>query len=256
MVHFVGAGCGAADLITVRGAELLSRADVVVWAGSLVNPELLERCRAGAEIHDSSRMTLSETTAVLADAEARGLTSVRLHTGDPALYGAMREQMEELERLGIPFDVVPGVSSLFGAAAALRTELTVPGASQSLIVTRLGGRTAVPESESLRSLASHGAGMAVFLSAARIGEVVAELLAGGAFTERTEAAVVYRASWSDEKIVRGTLGDIAEKARSAGIDRHALILAGGFLGRGGRSRLYAPDFSTAFRIADECVDKK
>ena len=247
MIHFVGAGPGAPDLITLRGAALLREADVVIWAGSLVNPALLENCKAKCELFDSSRMTLDEVLAVMERAESEGKTTVRLHTGDPSLYGALREQLDALRERGVAFDVTPGVSSLFGAAAALGAEFTLPGVSQSLIVTRLAGRTSVPEGEALRSLARHGASMALFLSAGMLDEVQAELLAGG-FTPDTPAALVYKATWPDEQIVRCTVGTLAAAGAEAGITKTALILVGGFLDAPyEKSRLYDPSFTTGFR---------
>ena len=253
MIYFVGAGSGAADLITVRGMRLLERADVVVWAGSLVNAELLSYCKPTCEIHDSAKMTLEETDAILQNAARKGKVCVRLHTGDPALYGAIREQMEALDAAGIPYEVVPGVSSMFAASAALKREFTVPGVSQTVIVSRMEGRTSVPEREKIRSLAVHGTTMVLFLSSGMIGALVQELLSGGAYTDATPCAVVYKASWTDEKIVRGTLSDIAKKAADAGITKTALVLVGDFLGdRYELSRLYDKHFSTEYRqgVAD------
>ena len=247
MIHFVGAGPGAPDLITLRGAALLREADVVIWAGSLVNPALLDNCKIGCEIFDSSRMTLDEVLAVMERAEAEGKTTVRLHTGDPSLYGALREQLDALRQRDIAFDVTPGVSSLFGAAAALGAEFTLPGVSQSLIVTRLAGRTPVPEKEALRSLARSGASMAQFLSAGMLDEVQTELLAGG-YAPDTPAALVYKASWPDERVVRCTVGTLAAAGAEAGIAKTALILIGGFLDTPyEKSRLYDPSFTTGFR---------
>lgn len=249
MVHFVGAGPGAPDLITVRGAALLGRADVVVYAGSLVNPELLGLCREGCRVHDSARMTLEEVLDVMAGAEARGEETVRLHTGDPSIYGAVREQMEGLDRLGVPYDVVPGVPSLCGAAAALREEYTVPGVSQALVVCRMAGRTPVPAGQGVAELAAHGASMAVFLSAG-MPEALQEELLKGAYTEDTPAAVVYKATWPEERVARCRLGELARTVREAGATRAALVLVGGFLGEGGqRSRLYDPGFATGYRQA-------
>ena len=190
MVHFVGAGPGAPDLITLRGAALLQRADVVIYAGSLVNPALLENTRPGVEIYNSAEMTLEEVLAQMQAAEAQGQDTVRLHTGDPSLYGAVREQMDALDALGIPWDDTPGVSSFCGAAAALGAEYTLPGVSQTLIVTRLAGRTGVPEREALPALAAHGASMALFLSAGNL-EGVQQALLEGAYHEDTPAAIVY-----------------------------------------------------------------
>lgn len=250
MVHFVGAGPGAPDLITLRGAKLLEAADVVIYAGSLVNPALLELCKAGCEIHDSAVMTLGEVIGVMERSEAAGKTTVRLHTGDPSLYGAVREQFDALRERGVAFDVTPGVSSLFGAAAALEAEYTLPGVSQSLIVTRLAGRTDVPEGEALRGLARHGASMALFLSAGMLDRVQEELLAGGREPD-TPAALVYRATWPDEKTVRCTVATLAAAGAAEGIRKTALVLVGGFLDAPyEKSKLYDPSFSTAFRRAE------
>ena len=250
MIYFVGAGSGAADLITVRGMRLLEKADVVVWAGSLVNAELLSYCKPGCEVHDSAKLTLEETNSILQEAERNGKSCVRLHTGDPAIFGAIREQMELLDKAGICYEVVPGVSSMFAAAAALKREFTVPGVSQTVIVSRMEGRTPVPEREKIRSLATHGATMVLFLSSGMIPALVEELLAGGSYTEQTPCAVVYKASWKDEKIVRGHLSDIAQKAADAGISKTALVLVGGFLGDDYElSRLYDSHFSTEYRKA-------
>ena len=193
MIHFVGAGCGAADLITVRGKALLEQADVIVYAGSLVNPALLEYRKEGCRVYDSARMTLEEVLAVMQEAEAAGFDTVRLHTGDPCLYGAIREQMDQLDKLGIPYDYCPGVSAFSGAAAALKMEYTLPDISQSVVITRMAGRTAVPERESVRSFAAHGATMVLFLSAGLLEKTQAELLLGG-YREDTPAAIVYRSS--------------------------------------------------------------
>ncbi len=248
MVHFVGAGPGAPDLITLRGAELLKGADVVIYAGSLVNPALLGLAKEGCRIYNSAEMTLEQVLDVMKDAQGRGLDLVRLHTGDPCLYGAIREQMDELDRLGIPWDDTPGVSSFCGAAAALGAEFTLPGVSQTVIITRMAGRTPVPEGESLEKLASHGASMAIFLSAGMQKEVQAALLKGGAYTEDTPAAIVYKATWPEEKIVRCTVGDLAAAGDAAGIWKTAIILVGGFLGQSyERSKLYDPAFTTGFR---------
>ena len=248
MVHIVGAGCGAADLITLRGARLLGEADQVIYAGSLVNPELLRYARPGVPCHDSARLTLEEVLALVEQGEEKGWTTVRLHTGDPSLYGAIREQMDALEKRGIPFDVTPGVSSFCGAAAAVPAEYTLPGVSQSLIITRMAGRTPVPEGEALSALASHGASMALFLSAGMLREVTEELLAGGAYRPDTPAAIVYKASWPEEKVCRCTVAALEETARKHGITQTALILVGDFLGDDyRRSDLYNPAFSHGFR---------
>ena len=249
MVHFIGAGSGAADLITVRGAKLLSEADVIIWAGSLVNPALLEYAKSGCEFHNSAEMTLEEVLGVIEAAEAAGKTTVRLHTGDPCLYGAVREQFDALAARGIDYDVCPGVSAFCGAAAALRAEYTLPGVSQTVVITRAEGRTPVPEREQLRALAAHRATMVLFLSASLAEEVQAELLAGG-YPAETPAAVVSRATWPDERTWRCTVGTLAETMASNGVRKTALILVGDFLGNDyERSRLYDPGFTTGCREA-------
>ena len=248
MVHFVGAGPGAPDLITLRGAELLKKTDVVIYAGSLVNPALLGLAKEGCAVCNSAEMTLEQVLDVMKDAQEKKLDLVRLHTGDPCLYGAIREQMDALDALGIPWDDTPGVSSFCGAAAALGAEYTLPGVSQTVIITRMAGRTPVPEGESLEKLASHGASMAIFLSAGMQEQVQAALLAGGAYGEDTPAAIVYKATWPEEKIVRCTVGTLAAAGDAAGIWKTAIILVGGFLGRSyERSKLYDPEFTTEFR---------
>ena len=249
MVHFVGAGPGAPDLITLRGAELLKQADVIIYAGSLVNPALLELAKKDCAIHNSAAMTLEEVLAVMEQAEAAGKTTVRLHTGDPCVYGAIREQMDALDAMGIAYDDTPGVSSFCGAAAALRAEYTLPGVSQSVIITRLAGRTPVPDAESLSSMASHGASMAVFLSSGMLGRVQEELLKG-AYTEDTPAALVYKATWPEEKTVRCTVGTLAQAGEAHGISKTALVLVGNFLDSPyEKSKLYDPTFTTEFREA-------
>lgn len=249
MVHFVGAGCGAADLITLRGKAYLESADVVIYAGSLVNPELLAFAKPGCTVYNSAKMTLDEVIAVMEDAEGEGKTTVRLHTGDPSIYGAIREQMDRLEALQIPYDVCPGVSSFCGAAASLKTELTLPGVSQSVILTRVAGRTEVPERESIRTYAAHGATMVIFLSAGMLTELQRELLAGG-YAPQTPAAIVYKASWPDELILCGTVETLAELGERHGITKTALILVGNCLGDVyALSRLYDASFSTEYREA-------
>jgi len=249
MVHFVGAGPGAPDLITLRGAELLKTADVVIYAGSLVNPALLGMCKEGCSIYNSAEMTLEQVIAVMEAAEKEGKTTLRLHTGDPCLYGAIREQMDELDSLGISYDDTPGVSSFCGAAAAAHAEYTLPEVSQSVIITRMAGRTPVPEREGIASLAAHGATMVVFLSAGMLDGLRAELLKG-AYTEDTPVALVYKATWPEEKVVRCTLGQLAEAGRTHGIRKTALVLVGDFLaGKYERSKLYDPTFTTEFREA-------
>ena len=247
MVHFVGAGSGAPDLITLRGARLLGEADVVIYAGSLVNPELLTLTKPGCELHDSAKLTLEEVIALVEAAERMGKTTVRLHTGDPSIYGAVREQFDELAKRGIAFDVCPGVSSFCGAAAALRTEYTLPDVSQTVIITRAAGRTPVPERESIRSLAAHGATMVLFLSTALTETLQGELLAGG-YAAETPAAIVYKATWPEEKIFRCTVGTLHETAEKNRLRKTALIVVGGCLGKEYlRSMLYHPGFTTEYR---------
>lgn len=247
MVHFVGAGPGDPDLITLRGAELMRRAEVVIYAGSLVNPALLSLTKQGCSIYNSAEMTLEQVLAVMARAEQDQKTVVRLHTGDPSLYGAIREQMDELKRRGVPYDDIPGVSSFCGAAAALGAEYTLPGVSQSVIITRLAGRTPVPPGEDLASLASHGTSMVIFLSAGMLEQVQTQLLQG-AYTTDTPVALVYKASWPEEKVARGVLGELCALGKRAEISKTALILVGDFLGDAyDRSKLYDPAFTTGFR---------
>lgn len=251
IVHFIGAGPGDAELITVKGARLLREADVVVYAGSLVDRELVRTYAPNAEVYDSAAMNLEETTAVLAQAVADGKRAVRLHTGDPSIYGAIQEQMAELDALGIGYAVVPGVTSAFAAAATLKQELTLPEVSQTVVITRLAGRTPVPEREKLAGIAKLGATLVIYLSVSMIEQVVAELLEG-AYTPATPVAVVARASWPDEQSVQGTLADIADKVRDAGIGKQAIILVGDVLkarreGLKSKSLLYDKGFSHEFR---------
>ena len=249
MVHFVGAGSGAVDLITVRGAKLLSEADVVIYAGSLVNPEHLNRCKADCEIHDSAKLTLEEVIEIIKNADAQGKTTVRLHTGDSSIYGAVREQFDELDALGIAYDVCPGVSAFCGAAAALKAEYTLPDVSQTVIITRMEGRTPVPEKEKIRSLAAHQSTMVLFLSTGLLEGLQAELMAGG-YAPETPAAIVYKATWPDEKQFRCRLCDLARTAKENNITKTALIVVGGFLGEQyERSKLYDPSFTTELREA-------
>ena len=248
MVHIVGAGPGSPDLITVRGQRLLGEADVIIYAGSLVNPELLAFARKGAAVYDSAGMTLEEVMAVVEQSHQAGLAVVRLHTGDPCLYGAIREQMDWMDRQGIPYDICPGVSSFCGAASALGMEYTLPGVTQSVVITRMAGRTSVPEKESIRSFAAHGASMVIFLSAGMLEELSRELTAGG-YRQDTPAAIVYKATWPEEKVVRCTVGTLQESAQREGIRKTALIIVGDSVAQGGyeRSRLYDPVFTTEFR---------
>ena len=251
MVHIVGAGCGAPDLITIRGMRQLGEADVIIYAGSLVNTELLKYAKEGCELYDSARMTLEEIIDVISKAEEAGKTTVRLHTGDPSLYGAIGEQMSELDKLGIDYDITPGVSSFAGAAAALKAEYTVPDVSQTVIITRAAGRTPVPEKENLVSLASHGATMVLFLSTGLLEKATAELTEGG-YSPDTPAAIVYKASWDDEKVCRCTLATLRETAEKNDITKTALIVVGKFLEESNtRSLLYDPGFSTEFREAQK-----
>ena len=249
IVNFVGAGPGAADLITLRGKSLLEQAAVVIYAGSLVNPALLGYVPADCEIHNSAEMTLDEVIVTIQTAVSAGKSVVRLHTGDPSVYGAIREQMDRLEALGIDYAICPGVSSVNAAAAALRAEYTLPSVSQTVILTRAAGKTPVPERESVRALAAHGATMVLFLSSALLETVSADLIAGG-YAPETPAAIVYKASWPEEKIVRCTVGTLAASAADNNITKTALICVGEFLGGAYElSRLYAPDFSTEYRQA-------
>lgn len=248
MIHFVGAGSGAADLITVRGKKLLEEADVIIYAGSLVNPQLLDYKKEDCAVYNSAKMTLEEVLDVMFAAEAEGKTTVRLHTGDPCIYGAIREQMDVLDEKGIAYDYCPGVSSFCGAASALNLEYTLPDVSQTVIITRMAGRTPVPEGEALCKMASHGCTMVLFLSTGLLESVERELLAGGAYTEDTPAAIVYKATWPDERVLRCTVGTLAETARKNGVKKTALITIGGFLGdKYERSQLYHPDFTHEYR---------
>ena len=251
MVHFVGAGSGAVDLITVRGARFLEQADEIIYAGSLVNPELLSYAKQGCEIHNSAKMTLEEVIAVIRGAEAAGKTTVRLHTGDSSIYGAVREQFDELEKLGISYDVCPGVSAFCGAAAALRAEYTLPDVSQTVIITRAAGKTPVPERESIHALAAHQATMVLFLSTSLTDKLQQELLAGG-YDESTPAAVVYKATWPEEKIFRCTVGTLHKTVTENGLTKTSLIVVGSCLGDAYmRSLLYHPGFTTEFREATQ-----
>lgn len=255
MVHFIGAGPGDPELITRKGARLLQEADVVIYAGSLVNPALLSECRADAEIYDSKEMSFEDVCAVYLAASQRGADVARLHTGDPSLYGAIREQMDFLKVQNIPYDVCPGVSAFCGAAAALQAEYTLPSVSQTVIITRAEGRTPVPPRERLAQLAAHQATMVLFLSATLAEKAQAELLAGG-YPADTPTAVVFRASWPDEQVVRTTLSGLSEvfadpAARNeAGRPKPALIIVGRAISEDTAydfSKLYDASFTTAFR---------
>ena len=251
MVYFIGAGPGAVDLITVRGKNILEKADIVIYAGSLVNPMLLEYTKKDCEIHNSASMTLEQVIDVMEKGEAENKLIVRLHTGDPSIYGAIREQMYILVEKGIEFTVVPGVSSFSGAAAALKAEYTLPNVSQTVILTRMEGRTPVPEKEEISKLASHQASMALFLSSGMLEELSRRLVKGG-YSEDTPAAIVYKATWPDEKVIRTTIKNLSEDAKKNDISKTALILVGGFLGNNyERSKLYDPSFTHEFREAEK-----
>ncbi len=248
-VIFVGAGPGDPELITVKGVRALERADRVIYAGSLVNPELLGLCRQGTPVHDSAHLTLEEVVALMYEGISRGETIVRLHTGDPSMYGAVKEQFDHLDKKDIPYTVIPGVSSVFAAAAAIKREFTLPDISQTLILTRLAGRTPVPEREALAKLAKHQASMAIFLSVQDMNSVVGALLEGG-YPATTPIAVIAKASWPDEEVLLGTLETIVEKVKSAGIRKQAQILVGDFLDPANgyaRSKLYDPTFTHEYR---------
>ena len=251
MVHIVGAGPGDPELITVKGQRLLSEADVVIYAGSLVNEAILKICKPDAEIYNSAQMMLEEILHVINLAEKAGKTTVRLHTGDPSIYGAIQEQMDAMTERGIEFDVTPGVSSFLAAAASLRQEYTLPGITQTVIITRRGGRTPVPDTESLKKLAQHQTTLCIFLSVNLLSEVKQDLLSAG-FKSSTPIAVVYKASWpGEEKIVRGRLDTIVQQVKDANIDRTAMIVVGHCLNSKHyqKSSLYSPKFSHIFRQA-------
>lgn len=250
MIHFVGAGCGAADLITVRGAKLLEKADCVIYAGSLVSKELLNYCKDNTEIYNSATMTLDEVADILISRAKSGLEIVRLHTGDPSLYGAIQEQIEILKENGIDYDVTPGVTAGFGAAAAVGTELTIPGITQTVIFTRVEGKTPMPSGESIRELASHQASMAVYLSATRVEELKEQLLAGG-YTEDTPVAICYKVSWPEEKIVMSTISKMVEDTYNNEFNLTTLFLISNAINAAkfDKSKLYSADFSTCFREA-------
>ena len=246
MVSFIGAGPGDPELLTIKGKKLIDSADIIIYAGSLVNPQVLSDAKEGAVIYNSAGMNLEEVLAVMKDGEEKGLKVVRVHTGDPAVYGAHREQMDALERMGIAYEVIPGVSSFLAAAAVLKKEYTLPGVSQTAILTRMEGRTPMPEGEKLLDLARHQATMIIFLSVGMIEELASTLRQ--AYREDTPAAVVYKATWEDQKIVRGTLRDIADKVKAAGICKTALTVVGDFLGDDYElSKLYDKTFTHEFR---------
>ena len=252
MIHFVGAGSGAVDLITVRGMNYLREADVIIYAGSLVNPELLSYKKPTCDVYNSAHMTLEEVIAEMEKAEKQGKMTVRLHTGDPCIYGAIREQMDILDEKGIAYDTCPGVSAFCGAAAALNLEYTLPDVSQSVIITRMAGRTPVPERESIRSFAAHHATMVVFLSTGLLEQLSAELIAGG-YDADTPAAIVYKATWPDQKKFVCTVGTLAQCAKENNITKTALMLIGDAVLHTAyrRGDLYNPNFTTEFREASK-----
>ena len=248
MIHFVGAGAGGPGLITPPGKKFLEEADVIIYAGSLVNPQLLDYKKEGCRVYNSAKMTLEEVLQVMEEAEDEGLVTVRLHTGDPCLYGAIREQMDVLDEKGIGYDYCPGVSSFCGAASALNLEYTLPEVSQSVVITRMAGRTPVPEKESIESFAAHQATMVVFLSTGMLEELSRRLIAGG-YQADTPAAIVYKATWEDEKACVCTVGTLAETAKRENITKTALMIIGDIVTHShyDRSKLYHPEFTTEFR---------
>ena len=252
MIHFVGAGSGAPDLITVRGKNFLEQADVIIYAGSLVNPKLLEYKKEGCQVYNSAKMTLEEVLDVMLDAEEKGLTTVRLHTGDPCIYGAIREQMDVLDEKGIAYDYCPGVSAFCGAASALNLEYTLPDVSQSVVITRMAGRTPVPEREEIATFAAHHCTMVVFLSTGLLEQLSERLIAGG-YTADTPAAIVYKATWEDEKAFICTVGTLAQTAKENNITKTALMIIGDVVTHShyNRSELYNPAFTTEFREASK-----
>ena len=250
MIYFIGAGPGAVDLITVKGKELLEKADLIIYAGSLVNPKLLDYAKPECVIMDSASMTLEEVIAAMVPAAQEGKLVVRLHTGDPSVYGAHREQIDMLRSYDLDFEIVPGVSSFCAAAAALDAEYTLPNVSQSVIITRMEGRTPVPNKQKIADYAAHKATMVIFLSSGMLEKLQTELIKGG-YSEDTPAAIVYKASWPDEKVVRCTVGTIAASAAEHNISKTALITVGDFLGyEYERSELYNPTYTHMFRQAD------
>lgn len=246
MVYFVGVGAGDPELLTLKGKRLIDHADTLIYAGSLVNPEVLAGRKPSSKVYDSAGMTLEEVLAVMKETEQAGGTTVRVHTGDASIYGAIREQLDALDKLGIAHEVVPGVSSFLAAAAAMQKEYTLPEVTQTVILTRMEGRTPVPERERIEELAKHRATMVIFLSVGRIAELAERLKT--AYPETTPVAVVYKASWPDETIVTGTLADIAEKVQAAGITKTALVTIGDFLGDSyALSKLYDKTFTHEYR---------
>lgn len=254
MIYIVGAGPGAEDLITIRGVELLKKADTIIYAGSLVNPGLLKYAKDACSIHDSAKMTLEEVISVMEKDDGANKIIVRLHTGDPSIYGAIREQMDILDSKGMEYEYVPGVSSFIGAASALKAEYTLPNVSQTVILTRMAGRTPVPEKEEIESLASHQATMIIFLTSTMLKELSRRLIEGG-YSPDTPAAIVYKATWTDQKVIRTTVENIAVEAEKEGINKMALICVGNFLGDNyERSKLYHPEFTHLFREGKQETD--
>lgn len=254
MIHFVGAGSGAPDLITLRGAALVAEADYIIYAGSLVNPEILRHKKEECQVYDSAKMTLEEVLEVMSMAHHAQKECVRLHTGDPCLYGTIREQMDRLDEKQIPYDYTPGVSSFCAAASVLQTQYTLPDISQSVIITRMAGKTTVPQGEDIQSLARHQATMVIFLSASMTEKLQQQLLQGG-YHQDTPAAIVYKATWPEEKCVRCTVGTLHSSALANHISKTALIVVGDVLSGMGysRSKLYDPAFSTEFRQGTDTV---
>lgn len=251
MITFIGAGPGDPELLTIKGKRIIDSADVIIYAGSLVNPAVLDGVKKGAMIYNSAEMNLDEVIDVMKDAESKGLSTARVHTGDPSIYGAIREQIDRLDGLGIETKVIPGVSSAFATAAALKMEYTLPDISQTVIFTRMEGRTPMPDGEKLEDLAKHHATMVIFLSVGFLDKMTEQLIAGG-YTKDTPVAVVYKASWPEQKIVVGTLKDIAVKVKEAGITKTALTVVGDFLGdEYSLSKLYDKSFTTEFRKGTE-----
>lgn len=254
MIYIVGAGPGAEDLITIRGVELLKKADTIIYAGSLVNPGLLKYAKDACSIHDSAKMTLEEVISVMEKDDGANKIIVRLHTGDPSIYGAIREQMDILDSKGMEYEYVPGVSSFIGAASALKAEYTLPNVSQTVILTRMAGRTPVPEKEEIESLAAHQATMIIFLTSTMLKELSRRLIEGG-YSPDTPAAIVYKATWPDQKVIRTTVENIAVEAEKEGINKMALICVGNFLGDNyDRSKLYHPEFTHLFREGKQETD--
>ena len=256
MVDFVGCGPGDPDLVTVKAKKILQRAEVVVYSGSLIPEAIVSMCKR-AKLHDASGMVREEITAILLRGARAGLQTVRLHDGDPTIYGAIREQIDALAAEGIASRIIPGVTSFLASAAALGAQLTLPGVTQTIIVTRVEKRTRVPKREQIRSLAAHGATMVFYLSAHLVPKIVSEALVGG-YKKTTPAAVIYRASWRDQKVIVGTLADIAKKARAAGITRTAIVIVGDVVAPASYefSRLYDASFGHGYRKARRSVPKK